>query len=227
MPSLRHGIIRSGIVAMVVASSVRPGSGQSEPLPALPAASASAAAAPPTMFAGVWDYNAADSINVATGRAEQSPRGATQRTASGRVVSRSVADSGRIDVARANGLGPTPAMMREARDMSRDLLEVPEALTIAVSDDAVTITDDLERGRTYRTDNEKHQYQLGASEFQARVRWDGARLRKEVEGAFGFRMSEVYFLSADAQRLFVIVRVGDTTRGRPPVGFDRVYDRIE
>jgi hypothetical protein len=187
---------------------------------------------PPAMFSGVWDYNATDSINVATGRPEQSPRGATQRTASGRATATSRSggsgtNPGRIGALREDGLGPTPAMLREARDMSRDLLEVPEALTIAVASGSVTFTDDLERERTYSTDARKQRYQLGASEFDARVEWMGSRLVKEIEGAFGFRMSETYFLSNDARRLFVFVRVGDTGRNRPPVGFDRVYDRVE
>jgi hypothetical protein len=39
-------------------------------------------------------------------------------------------------------------------------------------------------------------------------------------------MSEVYFLSKDAQRLFVILRVAGTRKGAPPIGADRVYDRV-
>jgi hypothetical protein len=116
--------------------------------------------------------------------------------------------------------------LRENRDLTRDLLEIAETLEFAVTDDAVTITDDLERSRTYPTDNSRRRYRLGASEFFARVRWEDGRLRRDIEGSFGFRMTETYFLSPDANRLFVIIRVGEAARNRPQAGVDRVYDRI-
>ena len=43
-------------------------------------------------------------------------------------------------------------------------------------------------------------------------------------------MREIYFLSEDGKRLFVIVRVGDP-KGKDPeapvVGVNRVYDRVD
>ena len=188
----------------------------------------------PVEFAGVWDYNALESINIVTGRPEQSPRSATQRGAAvvpqnGRASSSGGEGGpapGRVSVTRGLGLGPTPEMMREARDMSRDLLEVPEALTISVRNQAVSFTDDIDRERTYPVDGSKQKYRLGASEFHARVEWTGTQLRKDIEGSFGFRMSEVYFLSPDARRLFVIIRLGSQGRNRLPTGVNRVYDRV-
>jgi hypothetical protein len=113
--------------------------------------------------------------------------------------------------------------------MSRDLLEVPETLAIAVtaSDTVVTFTDDLDRERVYPIDGRKRDYRLGASEFKASLRWNGTQLRKDIEGAFGFRLSEIYFLSPDTRRLFVILRLGTPNRNTPPAGFDRVYDRVD
>lgn len=128
---------------------------------------------------------------------------------------------------RVDPLGPTPEMIRANRSASRDLLEVPEGLTIAVSDDSVTFVDDLMRQRTYPTDGRKQRYQLGAARFDARVTWVGARLRKDIEAAYGLKMTETYFLSPDARRLFVIVRVGEPRPGAPVVGANRVYDRVD
>lgn len=177
------------------------------------------------LFDGLWDYNAEESINIATGRPEQNPRGMQLRQAAPRGAgpgrgADSAGDRGTLFPA-------SPEMMRENRELSRDLLEVAETLSIAISSDTVSITDDLGRELTFPTDGSRHRYRLSASEFSARVSWEGNRLRKDVEGMYGFRMSEVYFLSADADRLFVIVRVGDPARGRLVAGFDRVYDRIE
>jgi hypothetical protein len=118
-------------------------------------------------------------------------------------------------------------MIRETQGLQRNLLEVPETLTIAVADATVTMTDDLERERTYATDGRKLKYQLGAAQYEARAEWQGAQLRKHIEGAYGFRMSETYFLSPDAKRLFVIVRVGEPKRDEPQIGYNRVYDRVD
>jgi hypothetical protein len=200
----------------------------------------------PAEFAGTWDYNPLESVNILTGRPEQAPRSATQGSnRGGTVVTRgggSAAGGGRgaggfsagggdfgapRPPSSGLGLGPTPEMMREQRDMSRDLLEVPEQYTIALGPDAITFTDDLERERTYPTDGRKQKYRLGASEFSARVEWNGTELRKDIEGSLGFRMTEVYFLSPDAKRLFVMIRVGQQNRNRQPSGFNRVYDRVD
>lgn len=194
----------------------------------------------PPEFAGLWDYNHVESINILTGRSEQAPRSATQGgRAAGRLAGGGVgAGDGRAagtgfgggrggGGGNVSGVGPTPEMLREQRDMSRDLLEVPESYTISVAGDVVVFVDDLERERSYALDGRKQRYRLGASEFTARVSWNGTQLRKDIEGALGFKMSETYFLSPDATRLFVIVRTGQPGRNRQPVGFNRVYDRVE
>jgi hypothetical protein len=126
-------------------------------------------------------------------------------------------------------IGPTLAMMQESRSLRRDLMEVPEELRINVSgqDQAVTITDDLERSRTYPLDGGKQKYQLGAARFSASTVWKDSQLRKSIEAADGFRMSETYFLSADGRRLFVIVRLGEPKKGAPLIGVNRVYDRVD
>jgi hypothetical protein len=124
-------------------------------------------------------------------------------------------------------VGLTAAMMRENRDLRRDLLEVPESLTITVDKDAVTFVDDLDRRRTYSTTGEKDEFQLGAARFDAATSWDGAQLAKRITGRYGFKMTETYFVSGDGQRLFVIIRIGEAKKGEPVVGFNRVYDRVE
>jgi hypothetical protein len=118
-------------------------------------------------------------------------------------------------------------MMRETADLTRDLIEIPEALTIAVTPAAIAITDDLGRTRTYPTDGTKRKYQLGAAEFDARMEFRDSQFLKSIEGIYGFRMTETYFLSPDASRLFVMIRLGQPRRDVPQPGFNRVYDRVE
>ncbi len=231
MRDLFRVVFVAGVGVLLLCAEPCSAQGVADPVPAVTSARL------PPEFAGRWDYNAAESINVVTGRPEQAPRSATQRggttrgggaTPTGRGGGAGGGGlGGRGGGNQVSGVGPTPEMMREARDMSRDLLEVPEALTIGVSDVAVTFTDDIDRERTYALDGQKREYRLGASEFKASVAWSGTQLRKDVEGSFGFRLSETYFLSPDGLRLFVIIRVGPTGRNASPTGFNRVYDRVD
>jgi hypothetical protein len=215
-----------------------------EPVPVEIASMAPSATIPP-QFAGTWDYNAQESINILTGRPEQAPRSATQggraagppvRVGGGQGTGGGGRGAGSFGGAsgfggtppsNGLGLGPTPEMMREQRDMSRDLLEVPETYKIALAATEITFVDDIERERTYTIGGRKQKYRLGASEFSARVEWTGTQLRKEIEGTLGFRMTETYFLSPDGQRLFVMIRVGQANRNRQPSGYNRVYDRVD
>jgi len=114
----------------------------------------------------------------------------------------------------------------ERADTIRDLLEVPERLVFAVAPEAVTITDDIDRARTYYTNNKTKRYQLGAATFNARTRWDGPQLKQQLWTPLGLKMFETYFLSEDAKRLFVIIRIGEPVKGEQQPGVNRVYDRI-
>jgi hypothetical protein len=191
---------------------------------------------PPEHFAGVWAYNAIESVNAATGRPEQAPRSATQRTPTaargGGAVISSTAQTQSVPGAYGFGnsprdIGPTVAMIQENRSLRRDLMEVPEALTIRVSQAGVTFVDDLDRERTYQTNGQRQRVQLGAARFNAATVWSNSQLEKRIDAPDGFRMTEVYFLSSDAQRMFVIVRVGSDRKGAPIMGVNRVYDRVD
>ena len=124
------------------------------------------------------------------------------------------------------GFSGTVDVGLERADTIRDLLEVPERLMFAITPDAVTITDDLERARTYLTNNKSKRYQLGAATFNAKSRWDGPQLKQQLWTTLGLKMFETYFLSEDAKRLFVIIRIGEPVKGELQPGVNRVYDRI-
>ena len=114
----------------------------------------------------------------------------------------------------------------ERRALIRDLMEVPEIMTIRVTNDGVTFVDDLKRERTYLTDGKLRKYQIGAAQFEARASWDGTRFRKDIEGSSGFRMSEVYFLAEGGDRLIVVLRIGDPMKIESQFGVNRIYDRV-
>jgi hypothetical protein len=123
------------------------------------------------------------------------------------------------------GFGRT---MFDNRDLVRDLVEVPESLLIAVSSDTVKFVDDLERDQTYMTDGKKQKFILGAAQYTAKTSWQGKQFRKEIEGPYGFKMTETFFLSTDGRRMFVILRIPDPNKkDMMTIAINRVYDRID
>lgn len=208
----------------------------------------------PAEFVGVWAYNPEESVNAATGKPERAPRVAAARVPAGRPVG-SPADTGMVSApgdlgGRGGSLGPaspgfgaggaggpiggsvgpvgaTVAMVQENRSLTRDLLEVPETLTVKVDPQTVTFIDDLDRARVYPTTGERRRYQLGAARFHAAAAWAGSTFEKKIDAIDGFRMTEVYFLSENGRRMFVILRVGSTRKGAPVMGVNRVYDRVD
>jgi len=222
--------------AVMVCLADAPGLAQQPEAPAEPAPRARSA----PRFAGVWLYNDQESINIQTGRPELGPQAGGRRpgvtAGAPRQQPRVGGDpgggpgwSGTADpmMRRRDPFALTPFAMAEVRGFVRDLLEVPYELTIRVVDDAITFIDDLDRELTFATDGRKQKYQISASRFEARMQWDGERLRKDVEASHGFKMNELYFLSEDGRRLFVIIRVGEQRKDTRPVGVNRVFDRSD
>jgi hypothetical protein len=203
-------------------------------------------------LSGLWDYNAELSVDAATGRPEQAPRSAAARQVAPPASTQAVrppatgggtpagtsaggTNTGGTGGGAGGGGGATFDEARrtmaillaaERRTLLRDLLEVPEKLTIRAAADLVSITDDLKRERTYATDGKRRKYQLSAATFEASSGWQDSAFRKEIHGSNNFKMTETYVLSEDGKRLFVIIRIGDPKRPETMAGVNRVYDRI-
>jgi len=236
MRPLRDATIFGGLALLCTGISVRASSGQADTqVPWGPSVSMPTRAS----FAGIWAYNERDSTNAANGRSESAP-GATHRPKSGPTGAAAPGPQGYGPTAGGMiGSGPSSnpspfasLIVNEKRDLVRDLLEVPQELTIKLADDSITFVDHLERELTYPTTGKRQKYQLSASVFEAKAYWDGPQLKKDIEGSDGFKMHEVYFLSEDGKRLFVIVRLGDPKDNDKDgdtsvVGVNRVYDRVD
>jgi hypothetical protein len=219
---------------------------------------ASSAAVTRDMFNGLWIYDAEESIDAATRRPELGPAGAparrrgpndedrrSPRPAGGGGFGSGGGGGGGGGFGGGGGGGgfggggfggggyrpPSPEDYIRSlnRSLYRDMLEVAFTLSVQVTPDAVTFVDDLERTFTYPTDRRKREYIVSAAKVDTAAYWDENRLRKETGGARGFKMAETYFLSADGQRMFVIIRLGDQPQpeGEPINGINRVYDRAD
>jgi len=128
----------------------------------------------------------------------------------------------------SNGATPvTIPHIDEGYSLKRDLLEISEQLVLSVTADAVIVTDDLERTRTYRTNGKGQKQQLGSSSFETKTRWEGAQLRKEISGALGFKMTEIWAVSEDGSQLLTMIRIAQARKDAKPMGVDRVYQRVQ
>lgn len=235
--------------AVVLVATVRPGAAPGHSAPqqasAIPLAAEATVPATPDAFNGTWDYSDPDSVNAANGRPERGPKSASQRRAAPAQrppVVPNVPNGGTFRApgapmpntwgtgggGGARGPGMPDINTWLLRDLQRDLMEVPERLHIRATGEQITITDDLERELTFPTNGRKHKYQTGAAVYDARMHFDNGQFKKQISAAEGFKMSEVYFLSADRQRLFVIIRLGEQrTKNDPIYGVNRVYDRVD
>ncbi len=92
------------------------------------------------------------------------------------------------------------------RTAMRDLLETAETLSFTVNPASVTVLDDLERARIYKTDNQKEKRQLSATEFDVRTHWSGQSLVQELS-AWGFTMSEIYLPKEDGHGMLVSITI--------------------
>lgn len=191
----------------------------------------------PGDFAGTWEYNEAESINAATGRPETA-RAVNDRRGVGSAPAPAPAVPLPSGPAAAGGPPPSGhagwGATHDAlynifilqRDTQRDLMEIAPRLRFDITSAGVTITDDLDRVLTFPTDGKKQKYQLGAAIFEAKTYWDGGQLKMDIEGPDGLKITETWFLNEDASRMYLIIRVGEPVKDEPPVGVNRVYNRI-
>ena len=83
-------------------------------------------------------------------------------------------------------------------------------------------------GLTYlhKTDNKKQALLTPAGPAEARVRWEGPRLRREISVRDTLHIVEEYSVSADGKQLVVTVKTDSrTARGAVTADVRRVYDR--
>jgi hypothetical protein len=210
----------------------------SDPL-ATPTPTPTGKAHPREDFAGRWKYNADESINAATGRSETARAVNDRRGVRGGGAPRGGPGGPSMGGGGYRGSGPPAgggygagtdigmAIYLEQRDTQRDLMEIAPELQLAVTPSSVTIKDDLNRELTFSTDGKKQKHQLGAAIFDAKTTWDAGQLKNNIEGPDGLKVTATYFLSEDGDRLFLILRIGEPVKDQPPVGVNRVYDRVK
>jgi hypothetical protein len=81
-------------------------------------------------------------------------------------------------------------------------------------------------GYAHKTDNKKASIATPAGAADAKVKWDGVKLRRELETKESLHVIEEYALSADGNQLIVTVKAdSQMVRNVQSVEIKRVYDR--
>ena len=235
--ALRHVLVGLGVFACVAGGSARQAS------PTSPSAQAPSASGPPPAeraanLAGSWEFD--DGQSKEDQRNWRRPVGAARPIPSntggrgggfpGSSAGYPGGPGGMMPPMGGGGGGFVPrpssaAYDTELRRALRDLLEVAAGYEIALKQDQVIITDDLERTLTFSTSGKKEKHRIGATNFESRTSWDGGLLMQDIEAVGGFHMSQVFFPAEDGQSMFVSIRV-DKPDFKPPIKpITRTYRR--
>ena len=79
----------------------------------------------------------------------------------------------------------------------------------------------------HSTDNKKASVSTPAGPIDIRARWDGAKLRREIETPESLKVIEEYVVSPDGKQLTVTVKRSSVMVRVPSIEIKRVYDRVQ
>jgi hypothetical protein len=119
--------------------------------------------------------------------------------------------------------GGDPEEMQRRMQAMRDIMSVPDRLTITRTESMVIIT--TGDGRTVRLAPDNSKVKDESTGIERRSRWEGDRLISEISGAVGGKVVETYTVEAESQRLVVSVQP-EGGRGRDLGVRRRVYDPL-
>jgi len=206
---VRHSIgFVAAMVAALAAGPLAVAAGRTSPPRQAPAAAAAA-------LTGGWKLNPEASVN---------PDGEGKTVARGQGIS----DNQR-------GPGPGGDLGREeAQRFNYHLAlfsKAPPLLGIQATADQVLLAYDPDpaKGPVFKhsTDNKKSSLPTPAGEVEMRARWDGRKLRREMETAESLKVTEEYVVSPDGKQLTVTVKRSSVMVRLPSLEIKRVYERVQ
>ncbi len=126
-------------------------------------------------------------------------------------------------------IGNSLSSDEEARfNKMRDfLLTAPPMMGLsATATDLTIILDPVKKlGFQHKLDNRAVGLNTAGGPGQFKARWDGSKIRREVETAESLKVTEDYELSKDTKQLIVTVKYDALMVRMPKVDVKRVYDR--
>ena len=118
--------------------------------------------------------------------------------------------------------------LRRFNAMKTQFLQAPPmmGLEATATDFKVLLDPATKRGYLHKTDNKKQSTGTPAGPAEFKVKWDGPRLRREIDTPDTLHVVEEYTVSADGKQLFVAVKADSRmVRNVLTVDVRRVYDR--
>jgi hypothetical protein len=110
---------------------------------------------------------------------------------------------------------PSQDDMRRARDLMRELMELPRRLTITQEGDTVTFTGGDGRVTKYAATGRPEKHQLTNATVETKTRWDQGTLVVETSVKDGPRVVRKYTVEPEPKRLVVTTRVDGGSRQMP------------
>jgi hypothetical protein len=118
--------------------------------------------------------------------------------------------------------------LRRFNAMKTQFLQAPPmmGLEATATDFKMLLDPATKRGYAHKTDNKKQSLVTPAGPAEFKVKWEGLRLRREIETPDTLHVVEEYTLSADGKQLVVTVKADSRmVRNVLTTDIKRVYDR--
>lgn len=98
------------------------------------------------------------------------------------------------------GERPSEEEMKHRREMMRELMTPPAALTITQNSDTIVFTFSDGRTQRYATDGKKEKHQLDSGTIETKTQWKEGQLVKEIDAGNGVKIVETYVLKTEDGR---------------------------
>jgi len=196
----------------------------------------SAGQSDPAQLSGVWKLNVAASTNP-DGPPPPARGGGSRRGGGGGGGGDSSSGGGGGGGGGEGGGGGssgqsattlTPLEQKHYEALKAMVFKAPPmmALEATPSDFKMLLDPATKFGFAHKTDNKKESIVTPAGPADFKVKWDGKKLRRELETKDAFKCVEEYSLSADGAQLIVTVKADSgMVRNVQTVDIKRVYDR--
>ena len=129
--------------------------------------------------------------------------------------------------------GGAPTLSREEQARVDAVLfqfrQAPAVLAIQTAAKDVVLAYNAGTGPTFKhaTDNKKQELKSNVGVIVFKVKWDGKKLKREIETQDDLKIVEEYALSPDGRQLIVTVKSSHPVVRIPGVEIKRVYDRAD
>lgn len=215
--------LTGGLALIAAGSTVDARAAAQDPTPPQTQAPAPTPAAnqSPSALGGIWKFNkelSSDTSKLQT-QADNTPQTGSAPPAGGH---HGGYGGGGFGHGGGGGVGRSQTSTEQGlqtRALLREMAEPPDQVTIVVTNETTTFTDDQGAVRKFTTDGKKESIDLGTAKVDSVSKWDGGTLTVEMTGG-NFKLTETYQLTVQGHALVVEMKsaTSGSNRTNAPVG---------